>query len=38
MMLASSALYKRLERKTRFVRINQDIDKQICDIALFLLE
>jgi SHS2 domain-containing protein len=36
MMMASAALHKRLGKKARFVSIEQDMDKRICDIDFHL--
>jgi hypothetical protein len=38
MMMASAALHKRLGRKARFVSIEQDTEKHICDIDFHLME
>jgi hypothetical protein len=38
MMMASAALHKRLGKKGKFVSIEQDMDKRICDIDFHLVE
>lgn len=38
MMMASAALHKRLGTKAKFVRINQENDKRLCDIDFQLLD
>ncbi|MGC9400484.1 MAG: hypothetical protein ACP5HM_15295 [Anaerolineae bacterium] len=38
MMMASSALRKRLGRRAKFIAIEQDSDKHICDIHFRLLD
>lgn len=37
MMMASAALHKRLHRKSRFVKIDMDLEKRVCDIDFHLL-
>jgi hypothetical protein len=37
MMMASAALHKRLGKKAKFVSIEQDIDKRICDIDFHMM-
>lgn len=38
MMMASAALHKRLGKKAKFVGIEQDMDKRLCDIDFKLME
>lgn len=38
MMMSSAALHKRLGAKARFISIEQDMDKRICDVKFKLLE
>ena len=38
MMMASAALHKRLGRKARFVGLEQDMDKRLCDIDFHMLD
>jgi hypothetical protein len=38
MMMASAALHKRLGKKAKFVKIDQDTENRICDIDFHLIE
>jgi hypothetical protein len=38
MMMASAALHKRLGVKAKFVSVEQDSDKRLCDIDFHLME
>lgn len=38
MMMASAALHKRLGKKAKFVSIEQDLDKRVCDIDFHVIE
>jgi hypothetical protein len=38
MMMASAALHKRLGVKAKFVSVEQDFDKRLCDIDFHLME
>ncbi len=38
MMMASAALHKRLGRKAKFISIEQDEEKRICDIDFHLMD
>ena len=38
MMMASAALHKRLGRKAKFISIEQETDKRLCDIDFKLLD
>ena len=37
MMMASAALHKRLHKKAKFVKLDQDLEKRVCDIDFHLL-
>ncbi|MBN1180456.1 MAG: hypothetical protein JXD18_14695 [Anaerolineae bacterium] len=38
MMMAAAALHKRLGRKAKFVSIEQDLEKRLCDIDFHLMD
>jgi hypothetical protein len=38
MMMASAALHKRLGKKAKFVKLDQDYENQICDIDFHMIE